>query len=87
MSANRLLLLTPPLLQPNCPYPATMHLTGFLAERGFDVHQREAHFKGDLFRSRFDIAGERVLHAFLNHPYIYFGNYASRHRGDILGPQ
>ena len=53
----------------------------------FDVHQRKAHFTGDLFRSRFDIAGERVLHAFLNHPYIYFGNYASRHRGDILGPQ
>ena len=41
MSRNRLLLLTPPLLQPNCPYPATMHLTGFLAAKGFDVHQRD----------------------------------------------
>jgi hypothetical protein len=42
---NRLLLLTPPLLQPNCPYPATMHLTGFLAARGFDVHQRDLSIK------------------------------------------
>ena len=45
MSRNRLLLLTPPLLQPNCPYPATMHLTGFLEERGFDVHQRDLSVK------------------------------------------
>ena len=45
MDRNRLLLLTPPLLQPNCPYPATMHLTGFLEERGFDVHQRDLSIK------------------------------------------
>lgn len=38
---ERLLLLTPPLLQPNTPYPATMHLTGFLRSRGLDVHQRD----------------------------------------------
>ena len=42
---KRLLLLTPPLLQPNCPYPATMHLTGYLEERGFDVHQRDLSIK------------------------------------------
>ena len=45
MSVNRLLLLTPPLLQPNCPYPATMHLAGFLEEHGFDVHQRDLSVK------------------------------------------
>lgn len=42
---QRLLLLTPPLLQPNCPYPATMHLTGYLESRGFDVHQRDLSVK------------------------------------------
>ncbi len=34
-----LLLVTPPLTQLNCPYPASMVLTGFLRSRGFDVHQ------------------------------------------------
>ena len=42
---QRLLLLTPPLLQTNTPYPATMHLTGFLESRGFDVHQRDLSIK------------------------------------------
>ena len=37
----RLLLLTPPLIQTNCPYPATMHLTGFLRSQGFVVEQRD----------------------------------------------
>ena len=41
----RLLLLTPPLLQPNTPYPATMHLTGYLASLGLDVHQRDLSIK------------------------------------------
>ena len=41
----RLLLLTPPLLQTNTPYPATMHLTGYLAARGADVHQRDLSIK------------------------------------------
>ena len=41
----RILLLTPPLLQTNTPYPATMHLTGFLESRGFDVHQRDLSIK------------------------------------------
>lgn len=41
----RLLLLTPPLLQTNAPYPATMHLTGFLRARGLEVHQRDLGIK------------------------------------------
>lgn len=41
----RLLLLTPPLVQTNTPYPATMHLTGFLRERGHDVFQRDLGIK------------------------------------------
>ena len=41
----RLLLLTPPLLQPNAPYPATMHLAGFLKPLGFDVAQRDLSIK------------------------------------------
>ena len=44
-SKTRILLLTPPLLQTNTPYPATMHLTGFLESRGFDVHQRDLSIK------------------------------------------
>lgn len=43
--SKRLLLITPPLLQPNCPYPATAHLTGFLSDHGFDVHQRDLSIK------------------------------------------
>jgi len=42
---SRILLLTPPLLQTNTPYPATMHLTGFLESRGEDVHQRDLSIK------------------------------------------
>jgi len=42
---ERLLLLTPPLLQPNTPYPATMHLAGFLRSRGLDVAQRDLSIK------------------------------------------
>lgn len=59
MARNRLLLLTPPLLQPNCPYPATMHLTGFLEERGFDVHQRDLSVKVALDVLR-EYGGEEI---------------------------
>ena len=41
----KLLLLTPPLLQTNTPYPATMHLTGYLRSRGFAVEQRDLSIK------------------------------------------
>lgn len=36
-----LLLITPPLMQPNTPYPATPLLTGFLKSRGFSVTQAD----------------------------------------------
>jgi len=42
---KRLLLLTPPLIQTNCPYSATMHLTGFLRGLGLDVCQRDLSVK------------------------------------------
>ena len=45
MRKERILLLTPPLVQTNTPYPATMHLTGFLESRGYDVHQRDLSIK------------------------------------------
>jgi hypothetical protein len=35
----RVLLITPPLVQPNTPYPATTVLTGFLQSRGIRVDQ------------------------------------------------
>ena len=36
-----ILLLTPPFVQLNTPYPATPSLVGFLAERGYDCTQRD----------------------------------------------
>ena len=42
----RLLLVTPPMIQLNTPYPATAYLTGFLrlhaAELGFEVTQADS---------------------------------------------
>ncbi|MBX9766715.1 MAG: radical SAM protein [Bdellovibrionales bacterium] len=36
------LLITPPMLQFNSPFPATPYLTGFLQGQGFSVEQRDA---------------------------------------------
>ncbi|MBO5805763.1 MAG: cobalamin-dependent protein [Tidjanibacter sp.] len=36
-----ILLLTPPFVQPNCPYPATAYLTGYLRQRGYSVEQAD----------------------------------------------
>lgn len=38
----RILLITPPMVQVNAPYPATPYLAGLLARRGHDVHQADA---------------------------------------------
>lgn len=45
MKRECLLLLTPPLVQTNTPYPATMHLTGYLRAQGIEVHQRDLGIK------------------------------------------
>lgn len=37
----KVLLLTPPMVQLNTPYPATPVLTGFLKEHGVDAHQAD----------------------------------------------
>ena len=62
-SKSRILLLTPPLLQTNTPYPATMHLTGFLESRGFDVHQRDLSIKvvRDILLEHGDETTEELL--------------------------
>ena len=39
------LLLTPPFVQTNTPYPATMHLVGFLRSHGVEVFQRDLSIK------------------------------------------
>jgi hypothetical protein len=39
--APRILLLTPPMVQLNTPYPATPVLTGFLKEHGVEAHQAD----------------------------------------------
>lgn len=40
-SACDLLLLTPPFLQPNSPYPATAYLSGYLRRKGYSIAQRD----------------------------------------------
>jgi radical SAM superfamily enzyme YgiQ (UPF0313 family) len=37
----RILLITPPMIQLNTPYPATTYLTGFLRSRGYDAVQAD----------------------------------------------
>jgi hypothetical protein len=39
--ALKALLLTPPMIQLNTPYPATAYLTGFLRSRGYQAEQRD----------------------------------------------
>lgn len=65
---ERLLLLTPPLVQTNCPYPATMHLTGFLRSAGLDVHQRDLSIKVvlDVLREYSDDTLDELLELLQN---------------------
>ena len=42
---RKILLLTPPLLQTNSPYPATMHLAGWLGKQGIAWEQRDLSIK------------------------------------------
>ena len=63
-----LLLLTPPLVQTNCPYPATMHLTGYLRARGFSVEQRDLSVKValDVLRTYGDETTDELLELLQN---------------------
>lgn len=36
---TKVLLITPPFVQPNCPYPATAYLKGFLGRNGVEAEQ------------------------------------------------
>jgi len=45
MKRRKILLLTPPLLQTNSPYPATMHLAGWLNKQGVAWEQRDLSIK------------------------------------------
>lgn len=68
MKKPRLLLLTPPFVQTNCPYPATMHLTGFLRTLGCDVHQRDLSIKVtlDIFREYGDETTDELIELLQN---------------------
>ena len=50
-----ILLVIPPLLQPNCPYPATPYLTGYLKRKGYRVEQLDLSVEllNSVFSSRF----------------------------------
>ena len=39
--SQKILLITPPFVQLNTPYPATAYLTGFLKQEGYHVCQRD----------------------------------------------
>ncbi len=41
LAKMKVLLVTPPMTQLNTPYPATVYLTGFLNQHGYDVAQRD----------------------------------------------
>ena len=38
---KRVLLITPPFVQPNCPYPATAYLKGYLGRKGYEAGQAD----------------------------------------------
>lgn len=52
---EKLLLITPPFTQANCPYPATAYLKGYLGRRGFCVDQADLSIEliGAIFCSGF----------------------------------
>src|SRR5206468_4143336 len=67
----RLLLVTPPMIQLNTPYPATAYLMGFLrlhaADLGLELTQADASltlflrlFSGPLLARAADVLGQRV---------------------------
>ncbi len=58
---KKILLITPPLLQPNAPYPATPYLAGYLTSKGFTAAQADLStelldvvFSGGFLREAFD---------------------------------
>jgi len=61
-SGFRVLLITPPLLPPNAPYPATPLLTAFLRRAGWDC--RQADLSIELLSRIFSRAGLAELAAF-----------------------
>ena len=68
---DRLLLLTPPFVQTNCPYPATMHLTGFLRGLDLSVEQRDLSVKValDVLRASGDETTDELIEV-LQNPHL-----------------
>lgn len=52
---NKILLITPPFVQPNAPYPATAYLKGYLSRHGVDASQCDLSVEllGEVFSSGF----------------------------------
>ena len=52
---SKLLLITPPFLQPNAPYPATAYLKGYLSRKGVEVSQYDlsTELLGEVFSAEF----------------------------------
>jgi len=78
----KLLLLTPPIVQLNTPYPATSYLTGFLRGRSYDVAQADAGLEWAL--RLFSRAGlRRVLAALKAAPAHPAVDHLRRHAATI----
>ncbi len=52
---ERILLITPPFVQPNCPYPATAYLKSYLCSKGYDARHADlsAMLLGEVFSPEF----------------------------------
>ena len=63
---GKILLVTPPFLQPNSPYPATAYLKSYLARHGHRAEQYDLSVEllGDIFSKTFL---ERVFTAYAEH--------------------
>ena len=63
---GKILLVTPPFLQPNSPYPATAYLKSYLARHGHRAEQYDLSVEllGEIFSKTFL---ERVFTAYAEH--------------------
>lgn len=66
----KILLITPPMMQLNTPYPATSYLAGFLRKQGINAVQRDAAI--DLLYSLFSSTGLNEIRLEIEERYAEF---------------
>ncbi len=83
---SRILLITPPFLQLNNPYPAMPYLKGFLAARGFDVEHFDLSIETarEIYSSEFlKKVHEHALHRKIPEPFNGFYSGIDRYISTI----